>query len=107
MKSGVFEKREKNMSVSFKKIFIYVASVLAALVLFPINVCAEPELMPDGQYFDAEYYAEHNPDVEKYAVLQRKDFMLIISSLEKKRGGILLIPRCLMIRIFWLCPAWT
>lgn len=29
-----------------------------------MTVCAEPKAMPDGTIFDAEYYAENNPDVE-------------------------------------------
>ena len=52
------------MSAVIKKVLAYTAAFFAALVLFPIYVNAEPELMPDGQYFDAEYYAEHNPDVK-------------------------------------------
>ncbi|MCR5120097.1 MAG: hypothetical protein K6B44_10840 [Lachnospiraceae bacterium] len=48
-----------------KKALLYAAALMAALVLFPLSVNAAPELMPDGQYFDAEYYAEHNPDVKK------------------------------------------
>lgn len=28
-----------------------------------MTVCAEPKAMPDGTIFDAEYYAENNPDV--------------------------------------------
>ena len=53
------------MKVLFKKLFIYTAALVAALILFPMSVNAEPQMMPDGQYFDPEYYAENNPDVEK------------------------------------------
>lgn len=28
-----------------------------------MTVSAAPAIMPDGELFDAEYYAEHNPDV--------------------------------------------
>ena len=41
-------------------------ATLAALAVFtgmPAGVYAAPEKMPDGGIFDAEYYAENNPDV--------------------------------------------
>lgn len=53
------------MSVNIRKIIIYAAAFMSLLILFPLNAYAAPELMPDGQYFDADYYAEHNPDVKK------------------------------------------
>lgn len=39
--------------------------VLAAVLCLgsSMTACAEPKAMPDGTVFDAEYYAENNPDV--------------------------------------------
>lgn len=41
------------------------AIVLATVMLVGSTVCvnAAPQKMPDGNYFDAEYYAQSNPDV--------------------------------------------
>ncbi len=37
--------------------------MMVTLGSLPIKALAEPEVMPDGTVFDAEYYAENNPDV--------------------------------------------
>ncbi len=47
----------------FKRLMTYGAAMLAALMLCTMEVQAAPELMPDGEYFDAEYYAKAYPDV--------------------------------------------
>lgn len=41
------------------------AIVLATVMLVGSTMCvnAAPQKMPDGNYFDAEYYAQNNPDV--------------------------------------------
>lgn len=45
-----------------KKLMIAIAAMTLALS-WSITVCAQPEVMPDGTVFDAEYYAQSNPDV--------------------------------------------
>ena len=37
--------------------------VLLAFMLLPVKAMAAPLQMPDGNVFDAEYYAQQNPDV--------------------------------------------
>ena len=45
-----------------KKLIILTAAMTLALSC-SITVCAQPKTMPDGTVFDAEYYAQTNPDV--------------------------------------------
>lgn len=43
---------------------ILVAIIVTAMALSSsLTVFAAPETMPDGTVFDAEYYAQNNPDV--------------------------------------------
>lgn len=46
-----------------KRKFIIVAAALALMLGQSITAFASPEVMPDGTLFDAEYYAQANPDV--------------------------------------------
>ena len=46
-----------------KKKMIAAGLVLAAILSNATVVCAAPVSMPDGTVFDAEYYAQSNPDV--------------------------------------------
>lgn len=45
-----------------KKLFI-LSTVITLALSSSITVCAQPQIMPDGVVFDAEYYAQTNPDV--------------------------------------------
>lgn len=44
-----------------KKAFL--VAMAAGMVSVPMSAMAAPRLMPDGQVFDANYYAANNPDV--------------------------------------------
>lgn len=46
-----------------KKLGRALALALAVSMSLPTTVLAAPKQMPDGTYFDAEYYASTNPDV--------------------------------------------
>ncbi len=46
-----------------KKKLISLAAAVMLFVCAGMTVCAEPVAMEDGTVFDAEYYAENNPDV--------------------------------------------
>ena len=46
----------------FKKC-ILITSLVSAVLASPMYGIAAPREMPDGQIFDAEYYAASNPDV--------------------------------------------
>lgn len=46
-----------------KKKLLIAATILALSLGCSMIVCAQPEVMPDGTIFDAEYYAQANPDV--------------------------------------------
>lgn len=46
-----------------KKRSILMFAVASVLLAKGMTVCAAPERMPDGTIFDADYYAEANPDV--------------------------------------------
>ena len=46
-----------------KRKFIIAAAALALMLGQSITAFASPEVMPDGTLFDAEYYAQANPDV--------------------------------------------
>ena len=48
-----------------KKIKIFSAILMAMITIFANSMVAfaAPQTMPDGNTFDPEYYAEHNPDV--------------------------------------------
>lgn len=48
-----------------KRFCISVFSIFAALAMSANPIIAAPKQMPDGQIFDAEYYAVNNPDVVK------------------------------------------
>ena len=56
--AGIEESEEGNMK---KRIIDKI--MVAFICCGSLNVCAAPETMPDGTVFDAEYYAEQNPDV--------------------------------------------
>ena len=50
--------------MKLKALMTGAALALAAAVCFvPVKAEAAPEIMPDGEVFDAEYYAANNPDV--------------------------------------------
>lgn len=50
------------MNIIFRRLFF--ASMMITMVLnLSLTVNAAPKSMPDGQTFDAEFYAENNPDV--------------------------------------------
>lgn len=49
--------KKKHRCLSAAVFFLFLA------VLLPIRAMAAPEQMPDGNVFDAEYYAQQNPDV--------------------------------------------
>ena len=48
-----------------KKIKIFSAILMTMITIFANSMVAfaAPQTMPDGNTFDPEYYAEHNPDV--------------------------------------------
>ena len=47
-----------------KKLLVSLAAFLTVVFGFGVfNVSAAPVKMADGQYFDAQYYAQNNPDV--------------------------------------------
>lgn len=46
-----------------KKKLIILATAMTLALSFNITVCAQPETMPDGTEFDAEFYAQTYPDV--------------------------------------------
>lgn len=46
-----------------RKKLIVLAAALTLALSWSMTVCAQPEVMPDGTVFDAEYYAQANPDV--------------------------------------------
>ena len=45
------------------KKFLATLTLIGAVVASPLTVLAAPQTMPDGTVFDAEYYAQSNPDV--------------------------------------------
>lgn len=45
-----------------KRVICFIIGMLLA-AQSSMTVSAAPAIMPDGELFDAEYYAEHNPDV--------------------------------------------
>ena len=45
------------------KKFLATLTLIGAVVASPLTVLAAPKTMPDGTVFDAEYYAQSNPDV--------------------------------------------
>ena len=47
----------------FGKIVFTLSFVCLAAAVQPLSALAAPEVMPDGNIFDAEYYAENNQDV--------------------------------------------
>lgn len=46
-----------------KKIFLTVILTTAFIATSCMTVCAEAHVMADGEIFDAQYYAQNNPDV--------------------------------------------
>ena len=46
-----------------KRKLIILAAALTLALSWSITACAQPEVMPDGTVFDAEYYAQIYPDV--------------------------------------------
>lgn len=46
-----------------KKMISTFAVIASTAILSSLTAYAAPEIMPDGELFDAEYYAEQNPDV--------------------------------------------
>ena len=46
-----------------KKRILICLTVLTLSMASSMSVLAAPEVMPDGGVFDAEYYAQNNPDV--------------------------------------------
>lgn len=50
------------MKQSYVKKFVALTAIISVMTM-GMTVNAEPKTMPDGTLFDAEYYAETNPDV--------------------------------------------
>lgn len=46
-----------------KKKLMIAAAAMTLSFSFSMTACAQPQTMPDGTVFDAEYYAQANPDV--------------------------------------------
>lgn len=55
--------RAKLANVRANVVIAAASILLAASLTAPLQVSAQVKIMPDGQRFDAEYYAENNPDV--------------------------------------------
>lgn len=57
------DNRRKSCLRSIGRMLAAGALMLVAFVLVPLRADAAPRIMPGGEIFDAEYYAENNPDV--------------------------------------------
>ena len=64
MKNANIRKGSKQLLYrALSKIIISFGIVCLAAAIQPLSALAAPEVMPDGNVFDAQYYADNNPDV--------------------------------------------
>ncbi|MCR5598109.1 MAG: hypothetical protein K6G19_08040 [Lachnospiraceae bacterium] len=62
-KNSVHNDSDSVLMRKLRKILLAVCIIFLAAAVQPLSALAAPEVMPDGSIFDAQYYADNNPDV--------------------------------------------
>ncbi len=80
---GISYRKEKRMK---KRLLLSLLVFVIACLAYSTDVQAAPKVMPDGQIFDAEYYAAMNPDVVAVLGTDEAKLYLHYTTYGKKEG---------------------